>query len=591
MNPDRHLSITWLKAAVLGCLWASSEIVLGSFLHNLRVPFSSIFLTSIGIILLISVSFQWKEKGLIWRSGLICALMKSVSPSAVIFGPMIAILFEGLLLEFSVRIIGKNAVGFIIGSLLAMSWNFIQKIANYIIFYGFNIVDLYASLVKFAEKQLQMHFSTVWMPVILLWVFYLVFGIIAAAIGIHIGRTAILKGPVMLSSDKNRMAEIKSRKQSPAIPYSLIWLAFNFLVMIAVLLLMNFTNVYWWVSSGLILISVWVFRYKTALNPLRKPKFWIFFVFITMFASFLFSTLQPSQLTLADGLLIGLQMNFRAALMIVGFSVIGKELSNPVIRNFFIRTSFRQLPLALEIAFETLPFVIANLPPLKDIFRKPVGTTRQIVAQAEFWLEKVAFTMKRKSNVVLITGEIGSGKTSLITQIATLLKEKGINIGGILAPSIYDKDEKTGYNIIDLSLGRQMRLSQTEKAEGMARVGRYFFVPEAIELGKIALSVKNNGDSEIVLIDEIGAWELQGQGWATSLNELIIQYNMPLVLTVRKSFLELVCETWMFQNPLVIEADKISVTEALNKIVAFAELRQGKSLKPEEGLFIKEAVV
>ena len=139
MNPERKLSVTWLKAAVLGCLWASSEIVLGSFLHNLRVPFSSIFLTSIGIILLISVSFQWKDKGLIWRSGLICALMKSVSPSAVIFGPMIAILSEALLLEFSVRIAGKNVVGFMLGSLLAMSWNFFQKIANYLIFYGFSI--------------------------------------------------------------------------------------------------------------------------------------------------------------------------------------------------------------------------------------------------------------------------------------------------------------------------------------------------------------------------------------------------------------------------------------------------------------------
>ena len=87
MNPDRQLSITWLKAAVLGCLWASSEIVLGSFLHNLHVPFSSIFLTSIGVILIVSISYKWKDRGLIWRAGLICALMKSVSPSAVIFGP------------------------------------------------------------------------------------------------------------------------------------------------------------------------------------------------------------------------------------------------------------------------------------------------------------------------------------------------------------------------------------------------------------------------------------------------------------------------------------------------------------------------
>ncbi|MEI8047919.1 MAG: nucleoside-triphosphatase [Bacteroidota bacterium] len=572
MNPDRKLSITWLKAAVVGCLWASSEIVLGSFLHNLRVPFSSIFLTSIGIILLVSISFKWKDKGLIWRSGLICALMKSVSPSAVIFGPMIAILSEALLLELSVRLIGKNMVGFLIGSLLAMSWNFIQKIANYLIFYGFNIVDLYESMVKFAEKQLHMHFDTVWMPIIVLWIFYLFFGIVSAGIGIYIGKTALGKSIPMLSSDKNRMADIKSRRNIRETNYSLLSLTFNFLGMILVLLLMNFTGTVWWLSTGVIVITIWVVRYKSVLRPLMKPKFWIFFVAITMLSSFLFARFQSDEFTMTDGLLIGLQMNFRAAMMIVGFSVVGKELSNPKIRNFFIRTSFRQLPLALEIAFETLPFVIANLPQVKDVFRKPVGAIRQIVAQSEFWLEKVALTMKKKSNVILITGEIGSGKTSLISEIAIRLKENGIKTGGIIAPAVYENGTKKGYDLLDLSTDRKMQLSQTDVLKGVARVGKYFFLPEAVEFGRVALSVARNLDSQIVLIDEIGAWELQGQGWASSLNELIINCNMPLIITVRKSFIDLVIENWMLQNPLVIEAKDAVSEEVFKNIVRFSAL-------------------
>ena len=573
MNPERKLSTTWLKAAVVGCLWASSEIVLGSFLHNLRVPFSSIFLTSIGIILLVSISFKWKDKGLIWRSGLICALMKSVSPSAVIFGPMIAILFEALLLEFSVRIIGKNMIGFVVGSLLAMSWNFIQKIANYIIFYGFNIVDLYASLVKFAEKQLQMHFRTIWMPILTLWFFYLVFGFLSAAAGIYIGKTAMVKSVPMMSSDKKRMAEIKMKRKMPDIRYSLLWLLFNLLGMIAVLLLMNFTSLAWWFPIGALLITVWSIRYKSSLRPLLKTKFWIFFVTITMLSSFLYAKFQSAGLTVSDGLIIGLQMNFRAAMMIVGFSVVGKELSNPVIRNFFIRTSFRQLPLALEISFETLPFVIENLPSLSDIFKKPVTVMRQIVAQAEYWLEKVALTIKKKSNVIIITGEIGSGKTTLISGISSLLKELGIKTGGIIAPAIYEQENKTGYNIIDESTGCKMQLSQIEEIDGVPRVGRYFFIPEALDYGRNALSVEKNLKSQIVLIDEIGAWELQGQGWASSLNELIINCEMPLIITVRKSFLELVVENWMLQNPLVIEAKNASTDEIFDEIVKFTGLK------------------
>jgi nucleoside-triphosphatase THEP1 len=567
MNPERKLSTTWLKAAVLGCLWASSEIVLGSFLHNLRVPFSSIFLTSIGIILLVSISYKWKDKGLIWRSGLICALMKSVSPSAVIFGPMIAILSEAILLEFSVRIIGKNMLGFVVGSLLAMSWNFFQKIANYLIFYGFNIVDLYASMVKFAEKQLHMHFDTVWMPVIVLWIFYLFFGVLSAGIGIYIGKTALAKSIPMVSADKRRMADIKAKSKIPDTNYSLWWLAFNFLGMILVLVLMNFTGIIWWLSAGISMLILWALRYKTALRPLMKPKFWIFFIAITMLSSFLFARFQSEGLTLADGLLIGLQMNFRAALMIVGFSVVGKELSNPVIRNFFVRTSFRQLPLALEIAFETLPFMIANLPPVKDVFRKPVGVIRQIVAQSEFWLEKVALTMKKKNNVIIITGEIGSGKTTLISGISSRLQESGFRTGGIIASAIYEQENKTGYSILDIASGNKMQLSQITEIEGMPRVGKYFFISEALDFGRNALSVESNREAQIVLIDEIGAWELQGQGWASSLNELIINCEMPLIITVRKSFLQLVIENWMLQNPLIIQAHTTSVNDAFEEII------------------------
>jgi len=574
MSPDRQLSTTWLKAAVLGCLWASSEIVLGSFLHNLHVPFSSIFLTSIGIILLVSISFKWKDKGLIWRSGLICALMKSVSPSAVIFGPMIAILSEALLLEFSVRIIGRNMLGFMVGSLLAMSWNFFQKIANYLIFYGFNIVDLYASMVKFAEKQLHAHFDTVWMPVIILWLLYLFFGLLSAGIGIYIGKTALEKSAPVLSSDKRRMADIKSKSKIPETSYSLWFLAFNFLAMILVLLLMNFSTILWWFSVGILLIAFWAFRYKSALRPLLKPKFWIFFVVITMLSSFLFARFQSAELTVADGLLIGLQMNFRAAIMIVGFSVVGKELSNPVIRNFFVRTSFRQLPLALEIAFETLPFVIANLPPVKDVFRKPVGVIRQIVAQSEFWLEKVALTMKKKSNVIIITGEIGSGKTTLISAISSQLTKSGIKTGGIIASAIYENTTKVGYTILDIATDQKRQLSHIYDTEGLARVGRYFFIPEALDFGREALSVEKNRESQIVLIDEIGAWELQGQGWASCLNELIINCNMPLIITVRKSYVALVIENWMLQNPLVINAADAQAEIAYAEIVKFTGLNR-----------------
>jgi nucleoside-triphosphatase THEP1 len=255
--------------------------------------------------------------------------------------------------------------------------------------------------------------------------------------------------------------------------------------------------------------------------------------------------------------------------MIIGFTAMGKELGNPVIRSFFMRTSFKQLPLALEVAFETLPFVIANAPSFRNFLKKPLTVMKQVVSQSEFWLERVALSMKKKSNVIIISGEINDGKSTLMNELALRFKNREIQVGGIVSPAILENGIKTGYALLNVATGERMRLSQTKQETGMVNVGRYYFFNEAIEFGKDALAVANNQNLKIVFIDEIGTWELQGQGWAASLNELIIQCDMPLIIAVHKSIVDLVLENWHLQNPTIIEAKNASIYEEFENIIAF----------------------
>ena len=76
-------------------------------------------------------------------------------------------------------------------------------------------------------------------------------------------------------------------------------------------------------------------------------------------------------------------MNFRAVIIIVGFSVLGTELYNPVVRNFFLKTSFKNLPLALELSAESLPLFIANIPDFKSLVRNPVSIFYQVISHAD----------------------------------------------------------------------------------------------------------------------------------------------------------------------------------------------------------------
>ncbi|NLZ95494.1 MAG: hypothetical protein GX921_06695 [Bacteroidales bacterium] len=133
----------WIKASVLAGLWAGIEIIAGSFLHNLRIPFSGTILTFISIILVIGFFQIWPKYGIIWRAGVITALMKSISPSAVILGPMVAITVEGFIMELAVRVAGRNISGYISAGMLTMVGILVHKVVRLFLLFGWDIFLIY----------------------------------------------------------------------------------------------------------------------------------------------------------------------------------------------------------------------------------------------------------------------------------------------------------------------------------------------------------------------------------------------------------------------------------------------------------------
>ena len=139
-----------------GSIWAAIEIIIGSFLHNLRVPFSGTMLAIMSVYLMIAFVQIWDDRGLIWRAGLICALMKSVSPSAVILGPMTGIILEALLLESFIRLFGRNLIGYLAGGAAAVLSSLIHKAAALLILYGFDLVRILGELYRFSIRQINL---------------------------------------------------------------------------------------------------------------------------------------------------------------------------------------------------------------------------------------------------------------------------------------------------------------------------------------------------------------------------------------------------------------------------------------------------
>jgi nucleoside-triphosphatase THEP1 len=541
---SHKLSEKWIKASIIGTIWAASEIVLGSFLHNLKVPFSGNILTAIGLIVLISISYTWTEKGLFWRAGLICAVMKTMSPSAVIFGPMIAIFIEAFLLELFVRLLGRNIAGYLIGAMFAMSWNLFQKIANYIIYYGANIIEVYNNLLRLAQKQLNIQTDIVWLPIIILLIIFALFGLSAGVIGIIVGRKLLKQPSSDFMSIRNKPFKENPNNSGQTFNYSITWLLVDVTLIICSFILLNYTSWIVWslVITGIIII--WSLRYKRALRQLSKPKFWIFFVLITLITAFAFVKVQTGENLWQQGLLTGFQMNFRAAVIIVGFSVLGTELYNPVIRNFFQKTSFKNLPLALELSVESLPLFIANIPDFKTLIRNPVSIFFQVISQADKRLLEIKKKTESIQKIFIITGTLAGGKTTYVKKMINIFREKNIKIGGILSERVITDSQTTGYYLINIETGEKEVFLRQDEESGSQKIGRFTICPAGFAMGESVLNSLILQKNILVIIDEVGMLELQGYGWSGCINKLLEKSGNYILITVRDTYVEKVKEKW-----------------------------------------------
>lgn len=570
MSRDRTaISDKWIRASIIGTIWAAAEIVLGSFLHNLRVPFSGNMLTAIALVILIAVSYRWRQHGLYWRAGLICALMKAMSPSAIIFGPMIAIIMESVLLEVSVRLLGRTYLGFIIGSMLAMSWNLFQKIFNMVIFYGGNLVEIYSGITSWAEKQLSLKFDAFWAPLVLLLSIYALFGAVTAVAGIITGRR-IASLPPEESLPEPAVIRSPEKRKNDSFDYSLSWLAADILIVAGMLVVVSILTWIWWVIIVIPSIAVLAMRYKRAMRQLSKPGFWVTFVIITMLSALVFTAFSHEKNSLTEAILIGIQMNFRAVIIIVGFSALGTELYNPKIRALFSRTRLRQLPVALELSAASLPTMIADMPDLKTAVRKPVSILNRMITRVERRLNEVRREQEETRKVFIVTGAVGEGKTAWLVRLTGLLKESGISTGGILALRLKGEGKTTGYDITDIRTGeRTPFLRQT----GVATVGveRFAMDEAGHRAGHRALDPAANRAMDVVIIDEVGPLELRGQGWSDRISGLLHETRVILILAVRKNLTDAVTQKFGITGAGVTDVANGDVMRFADEIVTLVK--------------------
>jgi len=560
-----RISDIWLKASVVGSLWASVEIILGSFFHNLRIPFAGTILAMNGVALMVAFHQIWKEKGLFWRAGLICALMKSVSPSALLLGPMIGIFSEALIMEIFVRILGANLAGYIVGGALALTSTIAHKIVSLLILYGFDFVTILNNLYQFAVRQIgQPDLS----PELALWFLfgiYFILGIFSVVFGYLPGKSAFTNlEPGKSISEFDLQSANNFFETDVTQTYSVKYLFLHIFAIASCFIIINMQPIGIPVIFILVYVLFCISQYRRSLKHLKKPFFWIQAIVLTLLATLFFNGFKSGNLFDYDGMMAGIKMNIRAILVVVGFSAISVELRNPFVKSVLLKRGFSQLYLSLGLAFSALPSIIRHFAKPGQFLKHPIKSLGYVLQHTQFLLELFR-TLSSKPRVFIITGEKHAGKTTFLAGLVSSLKKEGIKTGGFIAPGKFENNRRSEFNIQNLKTGEQRLLCSIHLQNG-EEAGPFRFNHEGQQFGKDALLPENLLDCSFVVIDEIGPLEIKGLGWAASIDKLMDHAEFQNIWVVRKSLVEEVIKKWKLHDVNVFDIRDYDTKKALKII-------------------------
>lgn len=563
----KPLNSLWLKASVIGSFWASIEIILGSFLHNLKVPLSGTILSFISVFLLISFLQIWKENGLVLRAGIICALMKSISPSALIIGPMIGIFNEALLLEFFIWLLGKNLFGYMAGGAFAILSALLHKLVSLIILYGFDFVKILNALYQFAVKQIHLSDPNPVHLVILIVLIYLLTGILAAISGYLTGKKYMaFRG----TSATTNGIKIEYKGKTPFIAqehgYSVFNLFLNtFAVIISLFIINSERSLILWLIP-LIYILYCVMHYKSSLNRFKKISLWMQFIIITAIAAFLLNGISGESMFSLTGLTAGLKMISRAVIVIIGFASVSIELKNPVVKSVLYGRGFASLYQSINLSFSALGSIISSMPESGSILRQTRTFMRGILGQAENLYKIFETETMKRSPVIIITGDIRQGKTTFLKNIISDLEKEKIRMAGFLSFGIERNGERAGFDLFSIHSSARTELCTKKPSPSWIRYGSYYFNPEGIEAGNEILNLKNLADKQLVIIDEIGPLELQDNGWAHGIESICNNLSILQIWVVRRTLTDQVSKKWKTGNVYIFDISSDTIDDVITQV-------------------------
>lgn len=570
--PQKKLSDKWMKATVLGSYWALVEIVAGSFLHNMKIPMAGSILSFITVFLVIAFFQLWKTNGIIWRAGLICALMRSISPGSIIIGPMIGIFSEAIILEVTIWILGKNIFSYALGGAFVLFSAIIHKTISLLILYGLDFVLIIKNIYNFAANQIGIENVSPFELLLIISGIYLFSGALAGVFGTLAGKNHIKNSNVEFEIPKiERKVRSDLFEKNQKSNQSILFLVFILISLIGLMILINTEEIFVPVLMSFAFLTIIKVRYKKNMKFLGKPLIWFHLILILVFSAIFFEGFSLNNLFNSDGWIIGINMVLRALLLLSAFSAISYELKNPIIRKILYDRGLNNLYLSMELAFSGLPLLMDTFSKKKYKHPQFNNLLNSMLGNSGTLFEIYSNLEKNKPVVFIVLGDINSGKTSSTKNIVTDLKCSGIKVKGFYSVSSADEYGHKKYDVEDIETGKKELLCSEIQLDTNIKAGRFHFSEKGIEHGCNIIKKSLKEVNDLIVIDEIGPLEIQDKGWAPAIEPFLMKNRPYQLWVVREKLVPVIIRKWNLGDVYIFDIKKepvLNISGTIREIIS-----------------------
>ena len=151
--------------------------------------------------------------------------------------------------------------------------------------------------------------------------------------------------------------------------------------------------------------------------------------------------------------------------------------------------------------------------------------------------------MEGQLHPLIITGDVGSGKSTRLKAYIDSCASQDISCGGVISETIYLHNQRIGYDLISVASGKRRPSLRTERrmlppGKAERATSAFWFSLDAFSWADALIKKEISAAHQVICIDEVGRYELQGKGFCDTVRLVTSTPDIVPVLVVRETYLE-----------------------------------------------------